>query len=110
MNETNRRREKQEAYNTEHGITPETISKDIVDILASIYEKDYVDVPLRDTKPLVTQLSRLDPGGMRKEVEGMKKEMFRLARDLEFEKAAELRDRIEAAEEYLGTIVSSSSG
>ena len=105
IEETERRRARQEAYNTEHGITPETVRKGIRDILGSIYEKDYVD--LTDAAPkarLPEGLSRLDPAELSKEVASMRSQMFGLARDLEFEKAAEMRDRIHAAEQYLMSI------
>ncbi len=101
MDETNRRRARQEAYNAEHGITPETVRKGIRDILGSIYEKDYVDLTKEEGPKLPVGLSRLDPGELGREIEGMRKTMFELARDLEFEKAAELRDTIKQAEEYL---------
>jgi excinuclease ABC subunit B len=101
IGETDRRRERQQAYNVEHGITPETIKKEIKDILASIYEKDYVDLGGEPTAKLPEGLSRLAPPELTREVEAMKKRMFELARNLEFERAAELRDRVQAAEEYL---------
>ncbi len=101
IDETNRRRERQEAYNAEHGITPETIKKEIRDILASIYEKDYVELGGGPKAKLPEGLSRLDPVELTREVEVMRKRMFELAKNLEFERAAEMRDRIQTAEEYL---------
>jgi len=101
IDETNRRRERQEAYNAEHGITPETIKKEIRDILASIYEKDYVELGGGPMAMLPEGLSRLDPVEVTREVEVMRKRMFELAKNLEFERAAEMRDRIQTAEEYL---------
>ena len=101
IGETTRRRERQEAYNVEHGITPETIKKEIRDILASIYEKDYLDLGGEPKAKLPEGLSRLDPVELARELEVMRKRMFELARNLEFERAAELRDRVQAAEEYL---------
>ena len=101
MDETSRRRERQQAYNVEHGITPETIKKEIRDILASIYEKDYVELGSEPKGKLPEGLSRLDPVELTKELEVMRKRMFELAKNLEFERAAELRDRIRTAEEYL---------
>ena len=105
IGETDRRRARQEAYNAEHGITPETVRKGIRDILSSIYEKDYVDLSEASPKARLPEgLSRLDPPELSREVKKMRAQMFELARDLEFEKAAELRDRIHTAEEYLMSI------
>jgi excinuclease ABC subunit B len=95
IDETNRRRELQLAFNVEHGITPETIRKDITDILSSLAEKDYVTVDLSrassepDVKP--EDIPRL--------IEDLTKEMFQAAHNLEFEKAAQLRDRIRELEQ-----------
>jgi len=100
MDETDRRRDKQKAYNKAHGITPETIKKEIRDILASIYEKDYVELGA-DEMALPVSLMRLSVSELKAETAAMRKSMFRLARNLDFEKAAELRDRIRRAEEYL---------
>ena len=105
IGETTRRRVRQEAYNAEHGITPATIKKEIRNILASIYEKDYVDLGGELTAKLPEGLSRLDPPELTREVEVMKRRMFELSRNLEFERAAELRDRIQAAEEYLLSVL-----
>ena len=101
IDETDRRREKQQAYNDAHGITPETIKKEIRDILASIYEKDYVELGKKEEAVLPAALMRLSPGELKKEVAALRKSMFQLAKNLDFEKAAELRDRIRRAEEYL---------
>ena len=105
IDETDRRREKQQAYNVEHGITPETIKKDIIDILGSIYERDYVELGKDDeSHPLPEGLRHLRPDKLGKEIETMRAQMFRSARDLDFEKAAELRDAIDAAERYLHSL------
>ncbi len=101
INETNRRRVKQEAYNVEHGITPETIKKGIRDILASIYERDYVDVTEAPELALPKPLRRLDVKELPGEIEKMRAQMFKYAKDLDFEKAAELRDQVASAEKYL---------
>jgi excinuclease ABC subunit B len=102
IDETNRRRSKQEAYNIEHGITPETIKKEIRDILASIYERDYVELGKDDgAEALPEGLRHLRPDKLGKEIEAMRQQMFRSARELDFEKAAELRDAIDAAERYM---------
>jgi excinuclease ABC subunit B len=94
MNETNRRRALQMAYNREHGITPETIRKEIHDILSSIYEKDYYTVPaLKDEE--VEYIPQEEIPALMAQVE---KEMKAAAKRLEFEQAAELRDRLRALE------------
>jgi excinuclease ABC subunit B len=95
MDETRRRRRIQEAYNRKHGITPETVRKAIPDILASIYEADYVTVPTVAEEPeeyvSVFEIS--------KRLSRLKKEMRAAASKLNFEKAAEIRDRIKSLEE-----------
>jgi excinuclease ABC subunit B len=95
IDETNRRRKIQGAYNRRHGITPETVKKAIPDILASIYEADYVTVPTvaekQDEYVSVFEISKL--------VSRLKKEMREAASKLNFEKAAETRDRIKSLEE-----------
>jgi excinuclease ABC subunit B len=88
--ETNRRRQLQLTYNREHAITPETIKKGIQDVLASIYERDYYTVPaLRDEE--VQYVPREEIPALMAQLD---KEMRAAAKRLEFEKAAELRDRI----------------
>ncbi len=97
IDETERRRAKQLAYNAEHGITPETVRKEIQDIMASVYEADYVTVP---TEPSPDDpLAEIAPGEVPKVVADLRAQMFRAAQDLEFEKAAELRDRIAELEQ-----------
>jgi excinuclease ABC subunit B len=89
MDETSRRRERQRAYNLEHGITPETIRKEIRDIIADPSGSDYVAVPI------------LRPGesahaSAEQNVEELRSEMLLAAEQLQFERAAELRDQIES--------------
>jgi excinuclease ABC subunit B len=93
IGETNRRRLLQEVYNREHGITPETIKSRIKDILASVYEADYVTVPLaaEEQAPYLTE-------DLDKQIARLKKEMQAAAKKLEFERAAQLRDRLRALE------------
>jgi excinuclease ABC subunit B len=95
MDETDRRRKIQEAYNRQHGITPETVKKAIPDILASIYEADYVTVPMVAEEP-EEYVSIFE---IPKRVSRLKKEMREAASKLNFEKAAEIRDRIKSLEE-----------
>ncbi|MEK7476180.1 MAG: excinuclease ABC subunit UvrB [Candidatus Coatesbacteria bacterium] len=88
IRETDRRRAAQEIYNREHGITPETIKKNIRDILTSVYEADYLTVPvaMEDGAAYIT-LDEL-PG----RIASLRKEMRKAANALEFERAARLRD------------------
>jgi excinuclease ABC subunit B len=90
IEETNRRRRIQEEYNRKHNITPETIKKKIRDIRESIYERDYWTVPLvAEEKEEYIPLDRID-----EVIEKLRKEMRKAAQELEFEKAAALRDKI----------------
>jgi excinuclease ABC subunit B len=90
LRETNRRRAIQAAYNTEHGITPESIKKDIRNILGTVYEMDYVTVPIAAEQHALYKA----PKDIPKLIKKLKKEMIEAARSLEFEKAAELRDQL----------------
>jgi excinuclease ABC subunit B len=97
LNETNRRREKQEAYNLEHGITPTTIKRNIGDIIAHVASKDQVTVPIDDDRP------HMVGHNLRAYIEELEKKMRKAASDLEFEEAGRLRDEIRALEaEELG--------
>jgi excinuclease ABC subunit B len=91
MDETDRRRALQEAYNKEHNITPESIRKNIGDLLSSVYEADYAGVPEVAETPeeRFRTVEDLD-----KEIRVLEKQMRELAKALEFEQAARLRDRI----------------
>ena len=88
--ETDRRRHVQEAYNREHDITPASIVKGIGALLSSIYERDYVTVPVvRETRERFRTRAELDAG-----VAELQAEMRAAATNLEFERAAAIRDRI----------------
>jgi excinuclease ABC subunit B len=90
MAETNRRREKQLEYNLANGITPESIKKNIGDILNSVYERDHVRPDISD----VTKGGQLVGNNLRAHLEHLEKEMRDAAADLDFERAARLRDEI----------------
>jgi excinuclease ABC subunit B len=94
IEETNRRRKIQEAFNRKNGITPETIRKAIPDIMASIYEADYVTVPAV-AEEVGDYVSLFD---IPRVLTRLKKEMREAAGRLDFEKAAEIRDRIKSLE------------
>ena len=90
IGETERRRKVQLRYNEENNITPESIKKSINNILASVYESDYVELPMVKEKSGVYA----SPEELPQLISKLKKEMKQAAKELEFEKAAELRDRI----------------
>ena len=101
LNETNRRREKQEAYNALHGITPTTIKRDIQDILSDVSNRDSVLVDTGDE-----ETPHLVGHNLRAYLEDLEKRMRKAAADLEFEEAGRLRDeirRLEAGELGLAT-------
>jgi excinuclease ABC subunit B len=90
ISETERRRQIQEAYNREHGITPASIVKHIGDVLTSVYERDYVTVPLvADERAAFRTQAELDAA-----LVDLQRQMREAAVNLEFERAAALRDRL----------------
>ncbi|MFP4192302.1 MAG: excinuclease ABC subunit UvrB [Candidatus Hydrogenedentota bacterium] len=94
IDEMTRRREKQLAYNEAHGITPRTIQKSISTVLSSIYERDYVTVP----KAAEESETYLPSGDIEKTIEDLRKRMKKAADQMDFEKAAEYRDRLRELE------------
>ena len=93
--ETNRRRKIQEEYNRVHGITPQTVKKSIRNIMASVYEADYLTIPaVSDVREEYVPVKEI-PSMIQK----LKKQMKEAASHLEFERAAELRDKIHRLEE-----------
>jgi len=94
IDETERRRATQLAYNAEHGITPETVKKSLRTILEDIAEKDYVELPLAAE----SEEEYRSPKALRAEITRVKAEMLAAAAALDFETAAELRDRMLALE------------
>jgi len=93
--ETNRRRKIQEEFNRANGITPQSVKKAVKNILASIYEADYFTVPaVTDVKEEYVSIQEIPSM-----IQRLKKEMKEAASQLEFERAAELRDKIQRLEE-----------
>jgi excinuclease ABC subunit B len=95
LEETRRRRRIQEEFNRTHDITPTSIKKSIKNILSSIYEADYYTVPL----VAETQGEYISPKDIPKLVKKLRKEMREAAQELDFERAALLRDRIRQIQE-----------
>jgi excinuclease ABC subunit B len=95
IDETNRRRTIQVEYNRENNITPESIRKNITDVLSSLAEQDYVTVEVE----WEDEFSDIPLDQIPKTIEELTRGMFEAARDLEFEKAADMRDRIRKLED-----------
>jgi excinuclease ABC subunit B len=91
IDETDRRREKQEAYNEEHGITPTTVIRSIDDSLAVITKADYLDL----TDDASTEaLDFADQSALDAHIANLESDMREAAKKFEFEKAAKLRDQV----------------
>ena len=98
MTITNERRARQEAFNTEHGITPRTISKHVTDILEANYEHkpgQTYNSAIRKVAEERAEYQSMKPEKLLKEIEKIEKQMYEHARNLEFEEAALLRDKLE---------------
>jgi len=93
MAETNRRRAKQIAYNEAHGITPETVKKNVEDVLAGLYQGD------TDMNRVTATIEQAHQGSnLQAVLEGMREDMRKAAENLEFEEAARLRDEVKRLE------------
>jgi excinuclease ABC subunit B len=90
MAETERRRALQAAYNEANGITPESVVRQIDDVMASVYERDYMTPADTPQETFRTQ-AELDA-----EITRLEKDMRAAAANLDFERAAALRDRLKA--------------
>jgi excinuclease ABC subunit B len=90
LRETERRREIQGRYNAEHGITPETIRSSIRELLQTVYERDYYTVEAEPVSPEAFE----SPQALAQRIVELETQMKDAARRLDFEQAAELRDRV----------------
>ena len=97
IEETERRRKIQRNYNEEHNITPATVRTSIKDIMASVYEQDYVTVEIETAEPVREYNSLQD---LRRDIKKLEKEMHKAAKVLAFEEAAGLRDKIKELKEF----------
>ncbi len=94
LDETERRRKIQSAYNKKMNITPETVKSEIKDILGSIYESDYFTVPMAAEEKAEYELSE-------DAIKKLESEMKEAAKNLDFERAAQIRDRIKELKEQM---------
>ncbi|PYM99048.1 MAG: excinuclease ABC subunit B [Candidatus Rokuibacteriota bacterium] len=92
LQETERRRKLQGAYNDEHGITPESIKSSIRELLQTIYERDYYTVPVEEPAAETFE----SPAALQARIVELEARMKEAAKRLDFEQAAELRDRLKA--------------
>jgi excinuclease ABC subunit B len=97
LDETKRRRIIQRKYNEENDITPESIKKSISNVLSSIYEADYMTVPIAPKSKIIPTKEEDLPALIAK----LTKEMKQAAKNMEFEKAAELRDELKELNKIL---------
>jgi excinuclease ABC subunit B len=92
-----RRREKQAAYNSEHGIVPRTILKPVRDSIEALYEMDYT-APEPAEAEAEEEATPVDAAALRGEIARLRDDMLRAASELRFEEAARLRDRLKKLE------------
>ena len=100
IDETVRRRKVQEQYNTEHGITPTTIVKSIESTLVTAYEADYFKIPLE-----LDAFAEYSPAKLKETIVNLEQEMRQAAKNMQFEQAAEIRDRIKYLRERQISII-----
>lgn len=89
IEETERRRAKQQAYNLEHGITPKSVKKEVKDIIDGVYRSDGPSIA-----HLAETVGSMSEKELSSEIKKLEKQMFEFAKNLDFEKAAAVRDRL----------------
>ena len=105
IGETERRRNKQLAHNLEHGITPETVKRNLDDVMGEALAREFINVT-KEERAAEEPLLYLEDKAFEREVARLEKRMKELASQMKFEEAAELRDRIiRARRERLITVV-----
>ncbi|HVZ33011.1 MAG TPA: helicase-related protein, partial [Polyangiaceae bacterium] len=115
LDETARRRKLQHAYNEEHGITPETVHRAILDVVGQSGERDYYAVPALRSRDSSKGDRKAQAGAVAPESEwverisALRQEMFLAAENLEFEKAARLRDELRKLQTELGPSLASAA-
>jgi excinuclease ABC subunit B len=103
LDETERRRVKQQAYNQAHGITPRGIEKAVADIMEGAYSHPGAPLPAREYAKVAEETAayaRETPALLMKKIKQLEQAMYRHARDLEFEEAARLRDEIQRIRQF----------
>ena len=89
IDETERRRAKQKAYNLEHHITPQSVKKEVRDIIDGVYHPDSVH-----SEPIAETVGAMSEKELSSQIKKLEKQMFEFAKNLDFEKAAAVRDRL----------------
>lgn len=100
IDETERRREKQHAYNLEHGITPQALNKQIADILELGQSPAHAKQKKRKAMEAAAQYGDMTPKAVEQKIRELENKMQQHAQNLEFEQAANLRDEIHALREH----------
>jgi excinuclease ABC subunit B len=93
IDETHRRREKQEQFNAENGITPASVKRAIIDVMEGAVAEPKKEYVAKSSTPADSELPKT-PKEYAKVIKGLEKKMYQYSQDLEFEKAAEVRDEI----------------
>lgn len=94
IDETERRRQKQTAYNQAHGITPQSVQKQIKDLIDGVYSTESKDSGIADHVMLQARLEDMSEKEVAREIKKLEKQMFEHAKNLEFEEAARIRDQL----------------